>query len=188
MIKKLLIVVFTILILLSGGAYFWYKDIHNNLMLSEKEIKEHWINIEQEYKNFTKTVPDLSPVIIDFVKNDQQLFDEVIETRKKIEEMTINIDKFDKHEMKQYIQSQEEYIDLVNHLLFRVRVYPDLNAENNFKEIQTRLKTAEENILSAKIKYNETVLKYNTNITGFPVYIVVNAAGLREKPYFQAEN
>ena len=188
MIKKILIVVFAILILLGGGAYFWYKDIRNNLMLSENEIKEHWTNIEKEYKNFTKIVPDLSPIIIDYVKNDQQLLDEVTETHKRIDGMTINVDKFDKQEMKQYIQSQDEYVDLVNHLLFRVRVYPDLNAEENFKEIQTRLNAAEENILSSKIKYNEIVGKYNTSITEFPNYIIADAAGLKGKPYFQAEN
>ena len=188
MIKKLLIVVFAILILLGGGAYFWYKDINNNLTQSENEIKEHWINIEKEYKNFAKKVPDLSLLIMDYIKNDQQLFDKVSETSKRIDNLTINIDKFDKQEMKQYIQLQEEYIDLVNDLVFRVRVYPDLNAENKFKEIQTQLKDAETNILSAKIKYNETVLEYNTSIIEFPNYIVANAIGLKGKPYFQAEN
>lgn len=65
--------------------------------------------------------------------------------------------------------------------------YPDLKANENFKDLQVQLEGTENRISTARIKYNDAVMKYNVAIRRFPANIFAGLFGFNTMQGFQAE-
>ena len=64
--------------------------------------------------------------------------------------------------------------------------YPDLKANQNFRELQAQLEGTENRIAVARRNYNEEAADYNAEIRKFPTLIYAGWFGFEKKPYFQA--
>jgi len=67
-----------------------------------------------------------------------------------------------------------------------VENYPSLQANQGFMKLQDELTSMENQILTARTRFNEAVKPYNSNIMTFPRNILAGLYGLKEKPYFEA--
>ena len=65
--------------------------------------------------------------------------------------------------------------------------YPDLKANENFKDLQTQLEGTENRINKARNDFNEVAKQYNTKRRTFPTSIIASIFGFGDKPYFQAQ-
>ena len=65
--------------------------------------------------------------------------------------------------------------------------YPDLKANENFKELQAQLEGTENRITVERQKFNETAKEYNTRIRKFPANIIAGIFDFDRKPYFEAK-
>jgi len=75
----------------------------------------------------------------------------------------------------------------VTSLLAVSEAYPDLKADESFRQLQTELTTLEENISFARRYYNAVVRKFNTTQQTFPIVLLARPLGFREAEYFQAD-
>lgn len=75
----------------------------------------------------------------------------------------------------------------LSRLLAVTENYPELKANENFKELQAQLEGTENRISVERRKFNETAREYNTNIRRFPKNIVASMFGFEKRPYFEAE-
>ena len=67
-----------------------------------------------------------------------------------------------------------------------VERYPDLKANQNFRDLQAQLEGTENRITVERIRYNEAAQAYNTARLRFPTVLLRGHARLREKAYFKA--
>ena len=74
----------------------------------------------------------------------------------------------------------------IGRLLVTVEAYPELKANQNFISLQAELKDAEEKIRYSRQFYNDTAMKYNTNIALFPKNIFAGIFGFNAEPLFEA--
>ena len=72
-------------------------------------------------------------------------------------------------------------------LLAVVEAYPDLKANENFKELQAQLEGTENRIAVERRKFNEVAQDYNKYIKSFPQLIIAKIFGFDAKPYFKAQ-
>ena len=83
--------------------------------------------------------------------------------------------------------AQGELGSALGKLLAITENYPDLKANENFKELQAQLEGTENRIAVERKKFNETAQVYNTSIRKFPRSIVASMFGFERKPYFKAQ-
>ena len=65
--------------------------------------------------------------------------------------------------------------------------YPQLQANQNFMDLQAQLKDLETKIAYARQFYNDVVLKYNTKIETVPSNIIAGMFHFEQAQYFQAD-
>ena len=68
-----------------------------------------------------------------------------------------------------------------------VENYPNLKANENFKQLQFELAGTENRLLQSRRRYNEAVQKYNTDIELFPAKIAASMFGFGPRDYFKAD-
>ena len=88
------------------------------------------------------------------------------------------------------INVMEEFGELsqaLGRLLAVTENYPELKANENFKQLMDQLEGTENRITFARNTFNDTAKEYNTFIRRFPANIVASMFGFQYKPYFKAE-
>jgi len=68
-----------------------------------------------------------------------------------------------------------------------VEAYPELKANENFRDLQVQLEGTENRIAVERRKFNETAQDYNKYIKSFPELITAKIFGFDPKPYFKAQ-
>ena len=76
----------------------------------------------------------------------------------------------------------------LNNLLALAENYPDLQASENFKELQLAIADTEEHLQAARRLYNSNVSSYNQKIVTFPLSLVANYKKLTKKEFFNADD
>lgn len=89
--------------------------------------------------------------------------------------------------MQAYQRAQGEVGSALSRLLAVTENYPELKANENFKELQVQLEGTENRISVERRNFNKTTREYNTAIRRFPRNIVAGMFGFEKHPYFEAE-
>jgi LemA protein len=89
--------------------------------------------------------------------------------------------------MKKFQDAQGELGSALSRLLVVQERYPDLKANENFKELQAQLEGTENRITVERKNFNEIARSYNTSVKTFPKNIFAGMFGFQAKPYFQAQ-
>ena len=86
------------------------------------------------------------------------------------------------------IDANNQLSGALGRLMVVVENYPNIKANENFLHLQDELAGTENRINVARLRYNETVQKYNTDIALFPKNIAAGMFGFqREDAYFKAD-
>jgi LemA protein len=86
----------------------------------------------------------------------------------------------------QFNQAQGGMSSALSRLLVTVEQYPSLKANENFLKLQDELASTENQILTARTRYNEAIKPYNNHVKVFPNNLFAGMFGFKEKPYFEA--
>ena len=89
--------------------------------------------------------------------------------------------------LKAYQEAQGEIGGALSRLLAITENYPELKANENFKELQAQLEGTENRISVERRNFNEASRDYNTYIRKFPNNIFSSLFGFEKRPYFEAE-
>ena len=107
--------------------------------------------------------------------------------RSKATQMTIDADNLTPEKLQEYQKAQGEIGSALGRLLAITENYPDLKANENFKELQAQLEGTENRISVERRNFNEVAREYNTSIRTFPKTIIAGMCGFEKRPYFEAE-
>jgi LemA protein len=111
----------------------------------------------------------------------------VVEARAKATSINIDAENLNEETLAKFQESQNELSGALKSLLAVTEAYPDLKANENFKELQTQLEGTENRITTARGRYTQAVMEYNTAIKKFPTNIYAGWFGFESKPQFKAE-
>lgn len=149
--------------------------LYNHLVGLNIRCKNAWAGIDNQLKRRYDLIPNLVEVTKGYATHERETLMEVIKARN------------DEGTMNERAKESEEVSNSVKKLLAVAENYPDLKANELFKNLQIELTGTEDKIAFARQFYNDSVQKYNTAIMSFPNNILAKMMNYKEKEYFQVD-
>ncbi len=178
-ISKLLVALVALVSLNSCG--------YNTMTEKEEAINKAWSNVENQYQRRSDLIPNLVNTVKGYAQHEQSTLTAVMEARSKATQLTVNAEDLTPEKLKEYQAAQGQVTSALGKLLAISEAYPDLKANENFKELQAQLEGTENRISVERRNFNEVVGDYNTYIRKFPQNIIASIFGFDKRAYFEAE-
>jgi len=151
-----------ILVTLSGCGY-------NTMQKNEEAVKAAWGDVEAAYQRRNDLIPNLVEVVKAYAKHERETLTAVTEARAKVGAMQVPKNIIDDPKaFSQFQEAQAGMSSALSRLMVVVERYPDLKANQNFRDLQHQLEGTENRINVARTRYNKAVEVFNTSIRIFP--------------------
>jgi LemA protein len=165
------------LALVLGGCEFVGE--RNKLATEREAISGQWSQVDADLQRRADLIPNLVETVKGYAKEETTVVQSVANARAALVGAKSPQEKID---------ANTQLTGALGRLLVVVENYPNLKANENFKQLQFELAGTENRILQSRRRYNEAVQKYNTDLSLFPANIVGSIAGYqREDAYFKTE-
>ena len=184
--KKWLIPVI-IIALLAFGGYTWVKGFYNTGIQLNENVAESWGNVETAYQRRGDLIGNLVKTVQGAADFEKETLTSVIEARAKATSVNIDPSNITPEQLAQFNQVQGGLSGALKSLLVTVERYPDLKANQNFLKLQDELASTENQILTARTRFNEAIKPFNNHVKTFPNNILAGFFDFDGKPYFEAE-
>lgn len=181
--KKTWIIVIAVIAVIA----IYFTSTYNSMVAQEEAVSTAWSNVENQYQRRSDLIPNLVNTVKGYAAHEKETFDAVVSARAKATQTTVSIDDLTPEKMQAYQRAQGEVGSALSRLLAVTENYPELKANENFKELQAQLEGTENRISVERRKFNEIARGYNTAIRKFPRNIVAGMFGFEKHPYFEAE-
>lgn len=181
--KRSTIVVIIILALL----VLWGINVNNKMVSQEEGVTTAWANVESQYQRRADLIPNLVNTVKGYAAHESETLQAVVEARAKATSISVDSQNMTPEQLKEFQEAQNQVTGALGRLIAVAESYPDLKANENFKELQAQLEGTENRIATERKKYNEVVKSYNTYIRKFPQSLFANILGFDKKPYFESE-
>lgn len=179
--KKWLIPVIVIAVIVIG-LYSWAKGVNNTAVTLNENISEAWGNVETSYQRRNDLIVNLVKTVQGAAEYEKGTLEAVIKARSEATKTVIDPTNITPEQLEKFSQNQSA----LSRLLVTVEQYPSLQANENFKKLQDELASTENQILTARTRFNEAVKPYNNHIKVFPNNLLAGVFGFTEKAYFKA--
>lgn len=160
---------------------------YNTMTEKEEAINKAWSNVENQYQRRSDLIPNLVNTVKGYAQHEQSTLTAVLEARSKATQITVDAEDLTPEKLKEYQAAQGQVTSALGKLLAISEAYPDLKANENFKELQAQLEGTENRISVERRNFNEVVGDYNTYIRKFPQNIMASIFGFEKRAYFEAE-
>ncbi|CAM4075763.1 MULTISPECIES: LemA family protein [Flavobacterium] len=167
-------------------GYSYFKGINNTAVKLNQNIEEAWGNVETSYQRRNDLIGNLVKTVKGAADFEKSTLEAVINARAKATSVTIDPTNITPEQLTQFNEAQGGLTGALGKLLVSVERYPDLKANQNFLKLQDELSSTENQILTARTRFNEAVKPYNNHVTIFPNSIFAGWFGFKEKAYFKA--
>jgi len=165
----------------------WVANVYNGFVAAEEDVESAWAQVENQYQRRSDLVPNLVATVKGYAAHEQETLEGVVEARAKATQITIDPTNATPEQLAAFQAAQGELSQALGRLLAVAENYPDLKANENFRDLQSQLEGTENRIAVARQLFNESARKFNTDIRRFPKNIVASICGFEKKPYFEAE-
>jgi LemA protein len=167
-------------------GYFWIKGINNTAVALNENIRESWGNVETSYQRRNDLIGNLVNTVKGAADFEKSTLTAVIEARSKATATTIDPTNITPEQLAEFSKAQSGVSSSLSRLLVTVERYPELKANANFLKLQDELASTENQILTARTRFNEAVKPYNNHVKTFPNSLFAGIFGFKEKAYFAA--
>ena len=169
-----------------GFAVAFTSCNYNDLVEEQEEVNQAWSEVENQYQRRMDLIPNLVNTVKGYAAHEENTLTEVITARSNASSITIQADDLNEENFARFQAAQDELSRGLGRLMAVAEAYPDLKANQNFRELQAQLEGTENRIAVARRNYNEEAADYNAEIRKFPTLIYAGWFGFEKKPYFQA--
>ncbi len=161
---------------------------YNRLVTLGQDVDKQWSEVENQYQRRADLVPNLVSTVQGAASFEKQTLTAVTEARASVGRATITPGKAptDPETLARYQQAQDQLGAALQRLLVVTERYPELKANQNFRDLQAQLEGTENRIAVARGRFNESAQSYNTVLKKFPTNLMAGFLGFKEKPYFKA--
>ena len=165
----------------------WGISKYNGLVTIDQNVKNKWSQVENQYQRRSDLIPNLVNVVKGYASHERETLESVISARSKATSTTINANDMDEAALKRFQQNQDALSSALSRLMVVVEKYPDLKANEQFRDLSSQLEGTENRIATARRDFNDAAQDYNTKRNKFPTVIIAGLTGFRERPYFTAQ-
>jgi len=160
------------------GVVAYGISLYNGLAKLKILVEEAWSGIDVQLKRRYDLIPNLVETVKGYAKHEKDTFKEVIALRQAA--MGAN-NVAEKNKIENQLSASLKTLFAV------AENYPELKANENFRDLQESLTGIEEELQGARRYYNGTVREYNTKIAVFPNNIIAGMLGYKSRDFFEAD-
>ena len=165
----------------------WVANVYNSFVAAEEEVESAWSQAENQHQRRADLIPNLVATVKGYAAHESETLQGVVNARARATQITIDPATATPEQLAAFQAAQGELSQALGKLLAIAENYPDLKANENFRDLQAQLEGTENRITIARQLFNESARNYNTLIRRFPNNIIAGAFGFEKKPYFEAE-
>lgn len=159
-----------------------------SLLVSGNEgVKQAIGNIQADLQRRSDLIPNLVNTVKGYASHEKEVLTEVTEARSRVGKIDLGNVAENPEAMNTFVKNQNQLSGALSRLLLVVEKYPDLKANENFRDLQAQLEGTENRIGVSRKRYNDAVKPYNIMVHGPISHFVANAAGYNEYQYYQAD-
>lgn len=166
----------TVLLIIAAVIILWFILTYNHFVSNRNLIKEAWSGIDVQLKRRHNLIPGLVETVKAYSTHERKLFNEITEIRSKSEQI---------HNLKDKAAVETDISGMLKNLFLVVEDYPDLKANVNFLDLQSRLIDIEDQLQYSRRYYNGTVRNYNIRVESFPGNIIAGIFGFKPEDFFE---
>ncbi|WP_407304471.1 LemA family protein [Acinetobacter sp.] len=166
---------------LSGCGY-------NTLQVKDEAVTASWSEVQNQYQRRADLVPNLVNVVKGYAKHEEQVLTEVTQARANVAGLKVDKEVLEDPALFQkYQEAQAQMTSALSRLIAVSENYPDLKANEQFRDLQVQLEGTENRIAVARNRYITTVQDFNSYSRQFPQVMTAKVIGMNPKPNFSAE-
>jgi len=179
--KSLIALILASTLSLSGCGY-------NTLQVKDEAVTAAWSEVQNQYQRRADLVPNLVNVVKGYAKHEEQVLTEVTQARANVAGLKVDREVLEDPELFQrYQQAQSQLTGALSRLIAVSENYPDLKANEQFRDLQVQLEGTENRIAVARNRYISSVQDFNSYARQFPEVMTAKVIGMEPKPNFTAE-
>jgi len=171
-------------VVIIGG---WLMSSYNSMVSEQEKATTALANVQSAYQRRADLIPNLVETVKGYASHEKETLEGVVAARSKATQITLDPEKMTPEKLKEFQQAQGELSSALGKLLAIQENYPDLKANENFRDLQVQLEGTENRINESRNKFNEVVQKYNIVIRSFPKNLVAGIFGFQKMDKFEAE-
>lgn len=176
--KYFYILVFVIFVISIISSY-------NKIVKLNQEIDLAWSQVENVYQRRGDLIPNLVEVVKGYAEHEKSTLEGVISARAKATSITVNAS--DAASLAEYNKAQTGVSQALGRLMVVSEQYPNLKADENYKQLMIELAGTENRISTERRSFNKATINYNNAIIVFPKNIIARVFGFNPRAYFKAD-
>ncbi len=153
--------------------------LYNRLVTSRNMVEEGWSGIDVQLKRRADLIPNLVETVKGYASHEKGVLEEVTRARAAATSA---------RGVGETGQAENMLTGALRQLFAVAEAYPELKADDNFRELQTQLAEIEDDIQKARRYYNGAVRRLNTQCEVFPSNIVASQFRFERAEYFEIED
>ncbi len=151
---------------------------YNSLVKLRQRTKNAWSQIDVQLQKRYDLIPNLVQTVKAYAAHESVVFENVAKLRTR----WVNAQSIDEKN-----NADNQMSSALKTVMAVAENYPELKANENFIQLQTKLSDIETQVAFSRQFYNDTVTKYNTKIEQFPSNIFAKIFGFKEATLYQVE-
>ncbi|QEL57530.1 LemA family protein [Chromobacterium paludis] len=167
---------------LSGCGY-------NAMQAQDEAANAAWSEVLNQYQRRADLIPNLVKTVQGYAKHEKEVLTQVTEARARVGSIQMDADSAtDENKLKQFSAAQNQLGSALSRLLVVSENYPQLKADQSFRDLQAQLEGTENRIALARKRYIDAVQYYNSTVRSFPNNLTAKMFNLKTRPNFTVEN
>ncbi len=167
-----------VLLLLLVGIVGWVVAGYNRLVRSRVRIDEAWAQIDTQLQRRHDLIPNLVNTVKGYAAHERETFEEVTAARAK----AISVQG-----PAELAEAENGLTQALGKLLAITENYPELKADQNFRQLQEELAHTENMVAGSRGHYNASVREYDTARKVFPTSVIAGMFNFEDREYFEGE-
>ena len=162
---------------------------YNDFQRLDEQTKSAWSEVLNQYQRRADLVPNLVATVKGEANFEQETLTKVIEARAKATAVQVSPETLNNPQaFQKFQQAQGELSSALSRLLAVSERYPDLKANQSFRELRVQLEGTENRITVARNRYIQAVQEYNVLSRSFPTNLTAMVFHYEPKPVFTVQN
>ena len=175
--------VWVVLVAILGGVllvgfigFRWYMGSYNRSVAYDEAAKKSWSDVDAQLQRRLDLIPNLVQTVKGYAEHEKGLFENIAQSR----------EKYFQGNQAQKMEASNQLSGFLSRLMVLQEAYPDLKANQNFRDLQGQLEGTENRISVARTRYNEAVGSLNTYRRTFFGSYFCERAQVEARDYFEA--
>ena len=152
--------------------------LYNRLVQQRNRVDNAWAQVEVQLKRRWDLIPNLVETVKGYAAHERETFENVTQARANAQQASNPAEA---------AQAEGILGAALGRLFAVAEAYPELQADENFRQLQTELSETENRVAVSRQVYNDTVLTYNNAIQTVPTVFIAGMFGFTKRDFFEAE-